>query len=40
MTLEQIAFTLNHSRHLVQEYLELDQELSPLIVKELEANNG
>jgi hypothetical protein len=29
MSLEQIAFTLNHSRHLVQQYLELDKELEP-----------
>jgi hypothetical protein len=29
MSLEQIAFTLNHSRRLVQQYLELDKELEP-----------
>lgn len=29
MSLEQIAFTLNHSRNLVQQYLELDKELEP-----------
>jgi len=40
MNPSQIAFTLNHSRNLVQQYLDLDQELSPLIVKELEPNNG
>jgi len=39
MSLEQIAFTLNHSHHLVQQYLDLDQELQPL-VKEPESNNG
>ena len=40
MSPEQIAFTLNHSHHLVQQYLDLDQELQPPIVKEREANNG
>lgn len=39
MSPEQIAFTLNHSHHLVQQYLDLDQELQPL-VKELESHNG
>lgn len=29
LTLEQIAFTLNHSQHLVKQYLELDKELEP-----------
>src|SRR5712691_3876361 len=29
MSPEQIAFTLNHSRNLVQQYLELDKELEP-----------
>ena len=29
MSLEQIAFTLNHSHNLVQQYLELDKELQP-----------
>jgi hypothetical protein len=29
MSLEQIAFTLNHSHHLVRQYLELDKELEP-----------
>ena len=39
MSPEQIAFTLNHSLHLVQQYLDLDQELQP-VVKERESNNG
>jgi hypothetical protein len=29
MSPEEIAFTLSHSRHLVQQYLELDKELQP-----------
>lgn len=29
MSLEQIAFTLNHSQRLVQQYLDLDKELQP-----------
>jgi hypothetical protein len=40
MSPEQIAFTLNHSHHLVQQYLDLEQELQSPIVKELESNNG
>ena len=30
MSLEQIVFTLKHTRHLVQQYLELDKELEPI----------
>lgn len=30
MGLDQIAFTLNHSRHLVQQYLDLEQELDSI----------